>query len=215
MKKLGCPMVILGLLLSVASFLLFGRAITRAVSARLVKTVPIEVGEKTTTDVITVDTDKFCQIAIKMRIRTESVQEKEEFGDVEYEGRYKFPVAYRVSDAQGSMVLSENVNAQWNEGSRSFSVMNMRETGGTLTAQQSFAKFRVPPPGDIRVEVKVEPDTRYGAEASDVALKVYDNVSKHAASVASGIAMLLLGPVLVLVGFILFTVGLLTRKKRM
>lgn len=219
MKKIGCGIAVLGILLVVGSFALFGMSITRAIEANQAASIPITVGEEVTTDVIDVDTSRLCQVTLAVDVRTESVQEKEddamrEPGDPpEFEARYDFPFRYTVLDADGNTIFSGSDHIAWDRGMRSNSGRNVDATGGTVSVEHMYDKFPVPPPGRIRIRIEVDPDTTYEARAESVTLNVYDNVSKQGASVFGGFASMCAGPILVFIGIVVFVVGLLTGKQ--
>jgi hypothetical protein len=196
------------------SVALFGFSIIRTFKARQAGSVPIELGVQKTTDIIEVDTGKLVRIAVRANIQGYSVQEETEFGETEYKLRYDFPVSYRVSDEKGAVIFSETTRMNWDTGCGHYSRDDVTSAGGAMSAEQPFDKFEVPPPGKVKVEVRVDPDTRHQAQARSLQLIVYDNVSSHAARIRAGLIMLLLGPPLVISGGIVFIIGLASRKRR-
>ncbi len=213
MKRIGCGIALLGIAVFVGSFAFFGFSIIRTFKARQAGSVPIELGVQKTTDIIEVDTGKLVRIAVEVDIQSYSVQEETEFGEREYKLRYDFPISYRVSDEKGAVIFSETTRMNWDTGSRSYSGDDVTSAGGVMTVKHSFDKFEVPPPGKIKVEVRVDPDTRHQAQARSLQLIVYDNVSSHAGRVGAGLIMLFLGPPLVICGGIVFIIGLASRKR--
>jgi len=213
MKKIGCGLVIVGVLFLVGSVALFGFSITRAIEAKQVASIPIEIGEQTTTDVINVDTERLCQIELAATVSSDSVQEEDEHqfegDDPDFELRYDFPFEFTVLNADGKNLTSGSDRLHWNEGMRSSMGGIVDAEGGTLHVEHSYDKFEVPPPGRIQVEVEVDPDTTYGAEAKNLKLNIYDNVSAQGASVFGGFTMLCFGPLLIGTGLVVFVIGLL------
>jgi len=168
-------------------------------------------GAEKTTDLIEVDAERACQVALEIDIKSRSVAQAEP-GESERELRYSFPFSYKVLDASGKAVYHEEGQARWDRGTRVVQgEQRVDASGGTARIQHNLAKFEVAAPGRIRVEAKVMPDTEYGAEAETVELKVYDNVTRHARSLIGGAVLLLLGPALMILGLILFIVGLSAR----
>ena len=75
MKRIGCAISVVGVLLIGGSFALFGLSIMRAIEARQIASIPIPVGEETTTELIDVDTVRLCQVTLQVDLRTESAQQ--------------------------------------------------------------------------------------------------------------------------------------------
>ena len=212
MLRYGCGLAILGVLLFAGSLALFGVSILRGTQAREVADVSLELGESTTTAPIRVETDRLAQVTVRGTVRGDSVQEKREFDETEYELRFSFPVSYSVLDSNGAVIHSQRTTVAWNSGSRTYSGWQVTSAGGYVHAEYWFEKFQVPPPGEIRVEVRLDPDSRYGATIEEPTLRVYDRVSRHSGRVFGGLALFLLGPAIALVGCILFIVGMMRRS---
>jgi hypothetical protein len=219
MARIGCGIAVVGVLLMCGSFAFFGVSIARALDARQVASIPVAVGEEITTDLIDVDTSRQCQVTLQVDVRTESAQEKDDgprFPDekAEFEARYDFPFRFTVLDAEGNTVYSSSNRVAWNSGSQSTTAEDVDAKGGTVSVEHSYDKFKVSPPGKIRVRIEFESDETYHAETQKVMLNVYDNVSKHGTSVFGGFAMMFVGPVLIFSGVIVFFIGILTGSKR-
>ena len=213
MKKFGCLIATLGLAMFGGSLGLFGTAILRATQANKVTEVTLEPGRKASTELLTVDTSKACQVAVELDIESRSVQEAETMGERGVSLRYCFPFSYRVLDADGKLLFSEQGRLDWNKGTRITHGSSVDLSGGTATIQHNLEKLDIEPPGRIKVEAMVSPDTQHGAVARAVTLGVYDNVSRHAKSVGAGVLLLLAGPFVSIVGIALFLLGLSTRGK--
>lgn len=213
--KIACLIMILSLVSVFATLGFFGMSIWRAIAAKKVLTIPLELDTKTTTELIKVDTHRNCMISVTTDFNSTSVQEEESFGETEYVLRYRFPVLYRVLDKQGNTIFKETRNAGWNEDNRRVYVHHeeAERSGGSAVFEQYFAKFEVDPPGIIRVEIEVKPDSDYQAQANSVELCVYDNVSKHTWSILSGCFACCLVPVAFLIGAILLFVGVMRSGK--
>jgi hypothetical protein len=208
MKTFGCALAVLGLTAIVGSIVLFGFTIDRAMAAREAKVVPLTLGEWADTGLFEVDTTRLCQVVIALDARSHSVHEDDHGG---FDPLFDFPVEYKVLDADGKVLSEQAYAAAWNTGTRSYSDCHVTASGGTFKVECSYEKFKVPPPGRIRVEVRAKPDTVYKATAKRVELKVYDNVSAHGRSVLGGCVLIPLGGVLILSGVIVFIVGLFRR----
>lgn len=206
MKILGCAISILGVILCGISIAVFGVAISKAMEARPVQTIPLEMGNKVSTDLFAVDTSKFCMIALKATV-TSGMSTRETGDNDNYNLKFSFPFSYKVIDAGGRVLVTEDTSFADDVGTRSYSNSHVTQDGGTVNVESSYQKFSPPGSGDIRVEVEIHSDETTNAEAANLNLIVYDRVSKHAKSVTSGVLLLVLGGGLAMVGLVLFVVA--------
>lgn len=213
-KKIGCGIILVGLLMIVLSFTFFGNAIFWAINAQQVASMPLGVDERMTTDIIDVNPNELAQVGVKAHVTTSSVQEETKFNETSYKARYRFPVTYRVLDENGKELIGENVAVRWSGGGvRLITNEAVDSSGGTLTVRQEYEKFEAPS-GTIRVEALIEPDSEYGAKASEIELLVFDNVHRHGNSVMRGTLLILLSPALIFMGVVVFVVGLFADTRR-
>jgi hypothetical protein len=216
MKKAGCLIVIIGVAIFVGSFFLFGKAVWEGIQAQMVASAPVKLEKTASTEVVTVDAAKACQVALHIDLETLSVEEEEdsfETGKMNYQARYAFPVTYTVKDEQGGEVFKEETAAAWDQGTKSWDKEEVTKGKGAVIVEHSFSKFDVPPPGKVKVEIKVSPDEKYKAVAGKMEVRLYDNVARHAKTVAGGIASFLLGPTVAGLGILVFIFGLVFDKK--
>src|SRR5262249_18715456 len=84
---------------------------------------------------------------------------------------------------------------------------SVTDEGGNANITSDYQKFTVQPPGQIRIEAQLDPDSTYQAVASDLQLLVYDNVSQHTKPVTIGVILIAIGGPLGLAGIVLFMIG--------
>ena len=213
MKTLGCTVGIIGAVLCIASFGLFGREILRAVNAHVVTTVPLELSNKIRTPTIKVDIAKLCSISVRATVRS-NYSQRETGQQDKYDLKYAFPFQYSVYDSMGKVLVSEKEPFGWNSGTQgSTSNSEVTEHGGSATVKRDYRKFKVPAPGEIQIEAQIASDTIYRAEANDLTLVVYDNVTEHSKSVGVGCVMLSLGGLTALGGLMVFLIGVSRKPK--
>ena len=206
MRRAGCGLAILGILLCASSLVAFGSSIFRALAAHEAQVGALAVGTAWSGGPVKVDTRKFCQVAVRGLIRSDHA--KRGSGENEdWDLQYAFPFRYTVFDHQG-LILQQDANDFASDGG-AHSVSNERvtESGGSARIEQGFAKFEVPPPGEIRVEATLGDDTDYGATIEGAEVVVYENVSKYAKRIGIGVGLLVLGGGLTMLGFILVIVA--------
>ena len=208
MKRLGCAMAIAGTLAAVASFVLFGASIFRALEAREVAKLPIEVGVPLESALLTVETAKLVQVAISAKVSSTHVQASTG-ADSGLDLLYRFPFRYTVFDEGGAKIVEGEELLDSSGGVRSVSASVVTDAGGSERVEKSFAKFAVAPPGAIRVVARFGRDTDYGATVEEPAVVVYDRVSKHAGRVAAGVGILVAGGFAAVAGVVLYLFGAL------
>jgi len=206
MRKAGCGLAIVGVLLCAASLVTFGTSVFRALAANEVHSAPVATGEPWTSGPLTVDTNKLCQIAVRGLIRSPHAKR----GSGENAGwdlEYAFPVRYTVFDAGGVILQQQSVDFASDGGARSTKQERVTESGGSAHIEQGFAKFEVAAPGEIRVEATLGADVDFGATIEGAEVVVYDNVSKHAKRIGIGVALLVGGGAIAMLGLILLIIA--------
>jgi hypothetical protein len=213
MKAFGCVLAILGGLICVASFVLFGTAIFRATEAHEVQVFTLQPGSKLSSDLIAVDTSRFCMITVKGRVESEHVIKTTQNNEEKLSLEFNFPLSYAVYDSAGRKIQGENTAYSSNSGKlTSTGDSNLTENGGTAEITIDYEKFNPPADGKLRIEAELQPDTVYSAKLQSPELKVYDHVSKHAKSLVVGFILLAAGGIFALAGVIFFVIGLTSRK---
>lgn len=199
MRRCGCFLAIAGLVLAVVSF----SAFSGGLQPRCVGTVPLELGKEVVTDTLEVAAEGGCQVALELDVVSASVAEQKSDGETRYRIRYCFPFAYKVLDADGKAIFSEQGEARWDHATKTLRDERADRTGGTIKVRHNLRKFDVAPPGRIKVEAKLMPDGEYRAELRRAELKVFDNVALAPRSVTLAAILVLLGPALLILGLIL------------
>jgi hypothetical protein len=206
MRKAGCGLAIVGMLLCAASLVTFGTSLFRALAANEAHSAPVAAGEAWMSGPLTVDTAKLCQIAVRGLIR--SPHAKRGSGEnADWDLQYAFPLRYTVFDGGGVILQQQSVDFASDGGARSTKQERVTEAGGSAHIEQGFAKFEVPAPGEIRVEATLGPDVDFGATIEAAEVVVYDNVSKHARRIGVGVALLIAGGGLAMLGFTLVIIA--------
>ncbi len=206
MRRAGCALAVVGVLLCAGGFVAFGSSVFRAFAAREAHVSPIVPGGTASAD-LTVDTAKFCQIAVRGLVRSEHVRESTR-DSVDLDLLFAFPFSYTVIDGDGRVIQSQEKDFSSDSGGPlTASRERITQDGGSAQLEQGFEKFAVAPPGRIRVEASLGTDADYGATLESVEVVVYDNVSKHAKRVGIGVGLLVAGGVLTMLGFVLVIVA--------
>jgi hypothetical protein len=206
MRRAGCGLAILGVLLCAGSLVAFGSSIFRALAAREAHVAPLLPGAKWTSGPITVDSAKFTQVAVRGLIRSTHAH-RGSGDDGGWDLDYAFPFSYTVFDEQGRILAQQAKDFASGGGVHTVTQERVTEEGGSAHLEQGYEKFAVPPPGAIRVEATLGEDVDYGATIESPEIVVYDNVSKHAKRIGIGIGMLIVGGGLAMLGVVLLIVA--------
>jgi hypothetical protein len=210
MKRAGCVLGILGVLLCGASFVLFGSSIFKAFEARKVAEVPLETGVPADTGVVAVETDRLCQVAISTVVHSAHVAESAG-SSPSLELQYAFPFRYTVYDEAGAVVAQAATELAASGGMRQNRWSRIESDGGSEGFERSYDKFAVSPPGNIRVVAEIDASQAFDATLESPRLILYDRVSKHTRRVVGGVALLAGGGLLGVAGAVLFIFAALKR----
>jgi hypothetical protein len=206
MRRAGCGLAILGVLLCAGSLVAFGSSVFRALAAHEAHAAPLAPGASWTSGPLTVDTAKLSQVAVRGLVRSTHARRGSGEND-DWDLEYAFPFRYTVFDAEGRILAQEAKDFASDGSAHSVTAERVTESGGSARLEQGFAKFPVPPPGTIRVEATLGEDVDYGATIESPEVVVYDNVSKHAKRIGIGIGLLIVGGGLAMLGVILVIVA--------
>lgn len=205
MKKAGCGLAVLGVVLLGVSFALFGSSIFKAMAAREAAVTPAVPGMPADSGVVAVATDKLCRVALRGTVRSEHARRGT--GDTDsWELRYAFPFRYTVYDEAGAVLHEEERDFASDGGgaARTSSQARVTGEGGSVQVEHGFEKFAVPPPGNVRVVARLGNDADFGASFEGAELVLYDQVSKHAKRVGIGIGLFAVGGLALFAGAALF-----------
>lgn len=203
-KRIGILLLVIAVLMLAAAVASFVYSAYRAWHAGEIIRDTVPLGQAYSSPLLSVDTSDLVQVALVFDVQSNSVQEQHDDSGKHYSARYNFPLSYQVVDADDALLFEQRCDAGWDScGTRSTSNNHVDQHGGTVTVEHAFDKFRVPPPGQIRVRLLVEPDPSYGASARHIELVVYDKVISHVGTVAAGIGLLLFAPLLLISGILL------------
>lgn len=206
MRRAGCGLAILGVLLCAGSLVAFGSSIFRALAAHEVIAAPLTSGAKWTSGPLSVDSSKFSQVAVRGLVRSTHAR-RGSGDDGDWNLEYAFPFRYTVFDGQGRILAQESKDFASDGSAHTVTRERVTEDGGSAQLEQGFVKFAVPPPGAIRVEATLGEDVDYGATVESPEVVVYDNVSKHAKRIGVGIGLLVVGGGLAMLGAVLLIVA--------
>ena len=212
MKRLGCLLAVVGLVMFAASFAVAILYLVRQFDAREVGGAMLPLDQETTTDVVEVDTSRACQATIIARFTSKSVEERTVGGRTIHELRYRFPYTYRVVSEDGTVLHAREGSLDWRWGAPMAVPGAVGAEGGYGEVIYRLGPFRVPPPGRVRVTARVRPDVEYGAQVESLHVRVSDRVTSAAMGAGSA-ALFYLGPVAFSAGVVVFVIGLVRRRR--
>lgn len=208
MRRIGIALIVAGILIGFAGLGVLAYTIVHYLDQKSVRSIHIASGLETTTDTIQLIPDRPSRISISMDVTTKSTKaEKGREGEISAP-RYKFGVSYKVIDEKGNVLAQENRPIEWNRGMKSTDKVTVNNTHATLTVKKSFSIFKVPKPGIVRISIRVSPDDEYGAVASNVILRVHNNLPQFESFIALGVVMTMAGPIVFVTGLIILIIGI-------
>ncbi|MBF0566668.1 MAG: DUF4870 domain-containing protein [Nitrospirae bacterium] len=208
MRRIGIALIVAGILTGIAGLGVLAYTIVHYLDQKSVKSIHIPPGNETTTDPIQLIPDRPSRIAISMDVSTKPTKaEKGREGEISTP-RYKFGVSYKIIDEKGNMLAHEDRPIEWNRGMKATDKVIVENTHATLTVKKSFSIFKVPKPGIIRISIRVSPDVEYGAVASNVILRVHNNLPQFESFIALGVIMTMAGPIIFVTGLIILIIGI-------
>lgn len=189
----------IGGLLWIISVTAFGTTIFHAVNANQRHIETFHLNSEHVTPFITVNTENFVQIAVKMVITSSSLKPSV---DNQQEMQYQFPFRYQIIDQNKNVFYQDETSISWDRGTRSISEKHVGNDKGKLTVETIFDKIKLPQPGKIQIIVLLNQDDIYSATAENIELIVYDNVYQHYPLIVTGVVAALTGMVIFISGLI-------------
>jgi hypothetical protein len=210
--KAGLLTLVVGLILTFASCAFFGNAIAQATDRRQVATVEIEPGDAGVVGPVLAEAGTRAAVRIEadLRLTEEAVEGLSDRGTIL---QVAMPVNYRVTDGAGNVVHVESgrltgstiVPAQDSPHRDSFEPV--------ATCSFEGSGFEVPEDGRLHVAAELPAADDDGNPVSRGRVIVSDRLPRTAGRwVAGGFASIVLGPVIGVIGFVLFVVGILARR---
>lgn len=213
MWKAGCTVCLVGLVISVGSFFFLGTAVSRALSERQVSQKPVSVGSKTELGMVTVDPDLGAKVVFETTVELPiSFVEQPEGRSPIVESQVG--VEYEVTDLQGRLVYQGAGNATGSTIVPEPTSPHYDSFERTVTCRHESKAFEPTGTGNLQVTVAVSPTDSRGHAVTQATVKVFDQLPGTAGHWAfGGLVSLVFGPLVILVGTVVFFVGLLTRSR--
>ena len=196
----------LGLVSMAGSCVPLGYSLYLDVLSEPVATIAIGSSGVSRSDPIRVTPGKLARISVTGEVETTSVQEKKDAG-TSYAARFRFPFNYTISDAKGRVLGTGGSVLAWDGPSIITSDQKVDSRRGKLTVKTNLEKFAAPVTGSVLVDLSMMPDETYGAEIHAAQILVYEGLVENTWYVVTGVAMLVLGLVAVMVGFVFVVSG--------
>jgi len=207
LQRVGLLVCLLAIVLMFGSCVPIGNAVYREFNKALTASYDIRPGDAFRSDLISVGPGGLVELALDIDFHTASIQESEDdFGDLEYQARFHFPVEYELTDAGGSRLHQERTVLSWSSGV-SLSDQNLDVSGGTASLHKSLKILDRPDSGQLQVAVTVLPDEKYGAQAQSISVEVYENAVNWMRSALIGLVMFVLGIPMLVLGMVLAFAG--------
>ena len=181
MRKFGCVTTAVGAMICVAGLLFYVIAGRGLANARRVTSIALPIGRAVQTDLITVDTTRLCSISVSGTVRRQRAA-------------FTFPFRYSVLDPSGRVLSSGSVRFGSRDDAAWSSRTRLDASLGFYRHEFGSDAFAGGPPGRIRVEAQLDPDTSgLGEKVRDFTLVVYDNTTEQRRPVVAGTVLVILG----------------------
>ncbi|MBA3708252.1 MAG: hypothetical protein H0W83_05480 [Planctomycetes bacterium] len=213
MKRLGCLLGSVGVMLVAAAVFLFGAAIAGLARSPEALTFPIAL-ESLEPIVVSVPPRSHRRLACRMEIATPIVHE-EATGQTD-QARFRFPISYvvRAGDrtvlAQGDARVAWDGHGTWSRNAPTTAVSQE----ATLTAEETLATCTMPSDGALSVTLLLGPDDSFHARVIHAWLVVHDAQAGSGSLALGGALLLVVGPLLTATGLGIVLYGLFSRRKR-
>lgn len=213
MKTAGILILVLGLILIVSgigmvvgSVFLLKSSVESALESRVAGSLPLTAGQTATSDPITVNREKMCQIVVQVDLSGTDVERNTQGSDVTYHLDYNLPFECEVFDDAGQSIHRESSTLA-GSGFRSFINSSVDEDGGSETIRMMLGTFQAPASGKLSATAKVGTNIGGDVQVQSAQLDVLDNVSASGATAASGMGMCCGGPAVAGFGLVLLLIG--------
>lgn len=211
--KVGCGVVLLGVVLSLASCGLFGKAVHRMQEQRSIAVRELERGDDVWFGTFTVEAGASVRVEFTADVA---------IGDDDL-ARADSTAAILQSSLPANFVVEGPDGEELTRGARSLSGTEIlsasdhparRDTPDRFAARAQTEPFETTSAGDHVALLEIGGTDDQGRRVEAVHMTVFDRVPTGVGGLAvGGMASFLLGPVIALVGLVLFAIGLLFRKK--
>lgn len=205
MRRIGFLLGLLGLVMFVSGVASFFMAYHVSTQGNEAGRLSLQQNQGYQSAAIKVDNRQQVRLAVRMQVNSHSVQEIFTPGNKTFEARYRFPIRIDVKTPEGKILHSYECDLAWNScGNRSQQDVGIDKRGGSLQVTHKLDSFAIDSAEAIQLEVLLGRDEDYAATASDIQLIVYDQVRSNSGWFVSGLALCMSGPVLFIIGLLLF-----------
>jgi hypothetical protein len=206
-------LAILGIVWMGITMLVFGRDIERALQARCVAIVPLEVDKEAASGLVAVEPGRGCQVGVVLQVASKSIVKDLVRGEPQYLMRYGFSFWFRAFDEQEKLVGEGVAGLCWDDSKRHVQDEEATASGGRARVLHLLPKFDAPASGRVRVKATLAGDTEFGAVAEAAELRVYDNVTRPEGDVWLAAVALMVGPTVMMVGVVMGIAGWLRARR--
>lgn len=205
MRRIGFLLGLLGLVMFIGGVVSFFMAYSCSTQENEAGRLSLQMNQGYQSAAIQIDNQQRVRLAVRMQVTSNSVQEILGPEDKGFQARYHFPLQVYVKDIDGKVLHTYDCDLAWdNCGNRSQKDADIDSRGGSLQVTHKLDSFKPGTARAIRVEALLGDDEHYAATAHDIQLIVYDQVRSITGWLFSGFALSMFGPILFIVGLLLF-----------
>lgn len=210
MWKIGCGIALVGLLLTVGSCFFFGTAAQKAVAERQVAEIRLEPGasREARSRRVAVDPRQPARVAVETRIEIPDsvVHGERDWSEIL---QLSLPIQYEVLGESRERIHREAGSAKCSTILPASDSPHLDSFDPTVACSFHGCAFDPPASGNLWIAVDVPDRDDDGHPVRSARLKVFDQLEEGAGRwFAGGVFSLLLGPVILGAGMLLFVIGL-------
>ncbi|MBA2482003.1 MAG: hypothetical protein H0V44_15160 [Planctomycetes bacterium] len=211
MKRLGCIVGSLGLMLLIGSIFLFGAAIFGLANPHEEDMAyPIALESLEPIAVRGLSTGSERRLACRLEISTRQAERIGPGPAVEH--RFRFPLAYVVRGSDKHVLAQGDGAVAWDANDRRTLSTGSAAAPDVVVAEQSFTVCGIPADGSLSVTLLIRPDETFNATYTHAWLVVHDNRQTTGHLALVGAVLLVLGPACLVAGAGIFVWSFFKRR---
>lgn len=214
MWKLGCWTAAVGLLLTLGSCFFFGAAAQKAMEERQVAEIRFPAGVSSDSRALRVNPQQQARVIVEAMVEIPAAVVQQSRAEEEVL-RLSLPVNYEVTDREGETVHIEAGTAMCRATLPASGSPQLDAFDNVIRCPLRGKAFDPPVTEEVWIEALVPDWDDNGYPIQGARLRLYDQVDEAAGSwAAGGLVSLLVGPVIMGIGAVIFLIGAVIAAKR-
>ncbi|MFB6356155.1 MAG: hypothetical protein ABEJ65_06530 [bacterium] len=213
MKRWGVILIILGLIIGLGGAGWFGKLIWRQNQYRKVKSFPISLKQSFRSDSIPVRGGDRGQVVVRMRLFTRDVKSTTTGAEkvrTIHHPQYQYPFEYVVKSNSNETLQEQTRPLKYTRGNMVDKIVFDGSEGGTVVVKHRLRRFHLPETlKTVQVSGQINPDRKFRSQFINGRVIVYDSIAEFTLGWVWSVCLMGAGVVIILVGLVIFIVGLI------